>query len=76
MGMSGSEEGLESLLELDEVVLAVVNIEFDGVVMEVGEDAHLDVQDVDHLSHVHAVDPSLLHLIVLPLSLVFPLQLR
>jgi hypothetical protein len=73
--VSDSEDGLEALFDLDEVVLPVVVVEFDGVVMEVGKGTSLDVQDVDHLPHVHVVDPGLLHLVVLPPSLVSSLQL-
>lgn len=73
--MSGSEDGLEALFDLDEVVFSMVVVEFDGVVVEVREGTSFDMQDVDHLSHVDVVDPSLLHLVVLPLSLVSPLQL-
>lgn len=74
-GYEWSEDGLESLFDLDEVVLAVVIVEFDGVVVVVGEGASFDLHDVDHLPHVDVVDPGPLHLVVLPPSLVPPLQL-
>lgn len=74
--MSGSEDGLETLFDLDEAVSPVVVVEFDGVVVEVREGARFDLQDVDHLPHTHVVDPRLLHLVVLPPSFVPPLQLR
>lgn len=56
---------------MQQVVLAMVDFKLNGVVVKIWKDSHFDMQNVDHLSHMNVVCPNFLHLVVLPLTLVF-----